>query len=271
MTEHAIDPAFAIEEAARRLRDAKMTGAQCEPVSSLLSGQDIEAAYAVQQLNVERRIARGQRLIGRKIGLTSMAVQRQLGVSQPDYGALLSDMIVGDGATLPPEGLLQPKVEAEVALVLGSDLTWTSPMSRMYCAPSPSVLPVAIEIVDSRIRDWKISWSTHHRGQRVQRPLRAGHAGDPGGRLRFRRVRRGDDDQRCAGFRGDGRACMGSSLNAAVWLARRMRQLGTPLRGRRYRDDRRARTDVRDTAGRPGHGADCRAGNRGLRAGRGRI
>lgn len=138
MTEHAIDPAFAIEEAARRLRDAKMTGAQCEPVSSLLSGQDIEAAYAVQQLNVERRIARGQRLIGRKIGLTSMAVQRQLGVSQPDYGALLSDMIVGDGATLPPEGLLQPKVEAEVALVLGSDLTWTSPMSRMYCAPSPS-------------------------------------------------------------------------------------------------------------------------------------
>ena len=122
MTEHAIDPAFAIEAAAHRLRDAKMTGAQCEPVSSLLSGQDIEAAYAVQQLNVERRIARGQRLIGRKIGLTSMAVQRQLGVSQPDYGALLSDMIVGDGATLPPEGLLQPKVEAEVALVLGSDL-----------------------------------------------------------------------------------------------------------------------------------------------------
>ena len=102
VTEHAIDPAFAIEEAARRLRDAKMTGAQCEPVSSLLSGQDIEAAYAVQQLNVERRIARGQRLIGRKIGLTSMAVQRQLGVSQPDYGALLSDMIVGDGATCRP-------------------------------------------------------------------------------------------------------------------------------------------------------------------------
>ena len=156
VTEHAIDPAFAIEEAARRLRDAKMTGAQCEPVSSLLSGQDIEAAYAVQQLNVERRIARGQRLIGRKIGLTSMAVQRQLGVSQPDYGALLSDMIVGDGATLPPEGLLQPKVEAEVALVLGSDLDLDEPNVADVLRAVAFVLP-AIEIVDSRIRDWKIS------------------------------------------------------------------------------------------------------------------
>lgn len=165
MTEHAIDPAFAIEEAARRLRDAKMTGAQCEPVSSLLSGQDIEAAYAVQQLNVERRIARGQRLIGRKIGLTSMAVQRQLGVSQPDYGALLSDMIVGDGATLPPEGLLQPKVEAEVALVLGSDLDLDEPNVADVLRAVAFVLP-AIEIVDSRIRDWKISWSTPSRTTR---------------------------------------------------------------------------------------------------------
>ena len=85
-----------------------------------------------------------------------MAVQRQLGVSQPDYGALLSDMIVGDGATLPPEGLLQPKAEAEVALVLGSDLDVDEPHVADILRAVAFVLP-AIEIVDSRIRDWKIS------------------------------------------------------------------------------------------------------------------
>ena len=164
MTEHAIDPAFAIEEAARRLRDAKMTGAQCEPVSSYCPGR-ISRPHAVQQLNVERRIARGQRLIGRKIGLTSMAVQRQLGVSQPDYGALLSDMIVGDGATCRPRGLLQPKVEAEVALVLGSDLDLDEPNVADVLRAVAFVLP-AIEIVDSRIGTGRSPWSTPSRTTR---------------------------------------------------------------------------------------------------------
>lgn len=229
MTEHAIDPASAIEAAAHRLRDAEMTGAQCEPVSRLLPEQDIGAAYAVQQLNVERRIARGRRLIGRKIGLTSVAVQRQLGVSQPDYGALLSDMIVGDGATLPPEGLLQPKAEAEVALVLGSDLDVDEPHVADILRAVAFVLP-AIEIVDSRIRDWKISLVD----------TIADNASSARFVLGTPAIRAdGFDFAGCAmemtindapASRGDGRACMGSPLNAAVWLARRMRQLGTPLR-----------------------------------------
>ena len=117
----------AIREAADLLAEAERSGRPVAPVRDRLPAQDVNAAYAVQRLNVERKLADGRRIVGRKIGLTSPAVQSQLGVDRPDFGALLSDMAVPDGGSVPSGRLLQPKVEAEVALVLGADLDMTEP------------------------------------------------------------------------------------------------------------------------------------------------
>ena len=112
----------AVEQAAARLREAAQSRAPCAPVRDLIGPQDVAAAYAVQEIGTRTRLAAGARLSGRKIGLTALAVQKQLGVDQPDYGMLFADMAVPDGAAVPAERLLQPRAEAEVAFVLGRDL-----------------------------------------------------------------------------------------------------------------------------------------------------
>src|SRR5690606_28207580 len=95
------------------------------------------------------------RLVGRKIGLTSEAVQRQLGVDQPDYGMLFDDMRIEDGGTVPPQALIQPKIEGEVAFVLGADLP-DADCTPEQVAQTIDHAVAALEIVDSRIEDWNI-------------------------------------------------------------------------------------------------------------------
>ena len=109
-----------IDQLAERLRRAGETGKAIAPIRDELP--DVASAYAVQQANTSYWLAQGRRLVGRKIGLTSVAVQKQLGVDQPDYGMLYADMALADGEEVPLARLMQPKVEAEVALVLGGDL-----------------------------------------------------------------------------------------------------------------------------------------------------
>src|SRR5439155_901086 len=103
-----------------------------------------------------RAVTAGRRLVGRKIGLTSTAVQAQLGVDQPDFGVLFADMAVPEEATIAPGRLLQPKVEAEVALVLDADLPHREATVADLLRATAFALP-ALEIVDSRIADWDIT------------------------------------------------------------------------------------------------------------------
>jgi 2-keto-4-pentenoate hydratase len=117
----------AVRAAVDRLAQAQATGVPCAPVRDLIGTDDLAAAYAVQQGLVQRRLDDGATVVGRKIGATSEAVQRQLGVDQPDFGYLLDEMDVSDAAA-PGAGpismrrLLQPRVEAEVAFRLGRDI-----------------------------------------------------------------------------------------------------------------------------------------------------
>jgi 2-oxo-3-hexenedioate decarboxylase/2-keto-4-pentenoate hydratase len=113
---------LAVTQAAERLANATATGVLTSPVRDLLGDSDQRIAYDVQDVLTAGRVAGGAKIVGRKIGLTSRAVQQQLGVHTPDTGILFDDMAVPDGATVPGGRLLQPKVEAEVAFVLGADL-----------------------------------------------------------------------------------------------------------------------------------------------------
>jgi 2-oxopent-4-enoate/cis-2-oxohex-4-enoate hydratase len=115
----------------------------------------IEDAYRIQLRMIERRVAAGERVIGKKIGVTSKVVQDMLKVDQPDFGQLLSGMVFNEGEAVSVAKLIQPKAEAEVAFVLSRDLTGPGVTAADVLRATDFVMP-CFEIVDSRIRDWKI-------------------------------------------------------------------------------------------------------------------
>ncbi|GGY80249.1 2-keto-4-pentenoate hydratase [Streptomyces omiyaensis] len=225
-TPHATE---AVTAAADRLDRARRTGVPCAPVRDLLPPGDLDAAYAVQALLTGRGLAGGRRITGWKIGLTSPAVQRQLGVTTPDFGALLDDTAVPDGAELPWGEVLQPKAEAEVALVLEHDLGHERHTVADVIRATAFALP-AVEIVGSRVRDWDITAVD----------TVADNASSGAYVLGTRPVLLRDLDLRTAGMvlerggepvsTGAGVACLGNPLHAAVWLADTLVRLGRPLR-----------------------------------------
>jgi 2-keto-4-pentenoate hydratase len=145
-----------IERLAASLRDAHSACRPIPPIRQDVSDPSAELAYRIQWENVRHRTAAGQSAVGWKIGLTSRAVQRQLGVEQPDYGVLFENMETPDGGLIDLASLIQAKIEAEIAFVLGRDLDRPVVTLRDVLAATEYVLP-CLEICDSRIRDWDIS------------------------------------------------------------------------------------------------------------------
>lgn len=116
----------------------------------------IDDAYAISRDILARREADGERVVGKKIGVTSKAVQDMLGVHQPDFGFLTDRMwIDGETIDIAAHGLIQPRAEAEIAFVLGADLTGPGVTAADVLAATAHIAP-CFEIVDSRIADWKI-------------------------------------------------------------------------------------------------------------------
>ncbi|MGW0457314.1 2-keto-4-pentenoate hydratase [Streptomyces tendae] len=226
---NAHEPADAVTEVAAVLAEAARSGKPCPPVRSLLPEGDIEAAYAVQRRYVEQGLADGRRLVGRKIGLTSPAVQRQLGVGQPDFGVLFADMAVAEGQPIAPGRLLQPKVEAEVALVLGDDLPHRDPTVADLLRATAFALP-ALEIVDSRIADWDITIVDTVADNASCGLFVLGGTPVPLDRVDLRGVRMTLTKNGGTASRGTGADCLGSPLTAALWLASTLAGLGDPLR-----------------------------------------
>jgi 2-keto-4-pentenoate hydratase len=199
------------------------------PLRDELSSDDDEGAYAVQSICVREWLARGRRIVGRKIGLTSKAVQAQLGVGQPDYGVLFDDMQVADGGSLAPSRLLQPKVEAEIALILAKDLDEPNATSHDVLSAAACALP-AIEIVDSRIKDWKISFADTVADNASSGAFVIGaEARALAGLDLFSCGMVMEIDGTIASI-GVGAACLGHPLNAAAWLARTLASRGDPLK-----------------------------------------
>ena len=144
-----------ITKYAGRLLEAEKTTAAIAPLTEEDSNFTVEDAYRVQLANIREKVKNGRVITGKKVGLTSKAMQDLLGVNEPDYGHLLDDMVVENGGTVSMSRLLQPKIEAEIAFILKEDLTGGD-VSVIDVLKATDYIVPALEIVDSRIKDWKI-------------------------------------------------------------------------------------------------------------------
>lgn len=221
-------PAAAISAAAAALEQAQDARLPCAPVTHFLGPSDIDAAYQTQQLITARRVESGARIIGRKIGLTSKAVQQQIGVDRPDFGVLFDDMQYASDDMIPFSRLLQPKAEAEVAFLLSEDILDTSDPASIRAAVALAF--PALEIVDSRIADWRIGITDTVADNASSGVFVISEKGTPLDRFEPADVtmtmRRGEEIV----SQGNGKACLGDPLNALAWLASTAIEFGSPLR-----------------------------------------
>jgi 2-keto-4-pentenoate hydratase len=217
-----------VAEAIERLGAALVSGVPCSPVRDLIGAVDIAQAYAVQRGLTERACAAGRRVVGHKIGLTAPSVQAQIGVDQPDFGVLFEDMGHATGEQIDMDGLIQPKIEAEIAFVLGRDITEAHPTAESVRSAVDYAV-AALEIVDSRVAGWDITIvdtvaDNASSGRYVlgDHPLSLEHF-EPAEVTMSMHI----EGVEVSSGRGD--ACLGDPLNALAWLAGTCVNLGEPL------------------------------------------
>ncbi|HYD71118.1 2-oxopent-4-enoate hydratase [Azospirillum sp.] len=229
MTTNTTMDAALVHRLGDELHAALSTGEAVDPLTGRYPDMTIEDAYAIQQRFVAHRLEGGERVVGKKIGVTSKPVMTMLGVHQPDFGYLLDGMVYGIGQTIPMETLIQPKAEGEIAFVLKKDLSGPGVSTADVLAATEGVM-ACFEIVDSRIRDWKIkiqdtvadnaSCGVFVLGDALVDPRRVDlstcgmvleHNGEIVGT-------------------GAGAAALGSPVNAVAWLANTLGRLGVPLK-----------------------------------------
>ena len=220
--------ANSIDKAAEALLRAYASRIPLPPLTDDYPDASVDDAYAIQLAQVGAWTGAGARVKGHKVGLTSAAMQRQLGVDQPDFGHLLDSMFLPEGVPAGIDRFLQPRAEPEIALVLGRPLAGPGVTAADAIAAVDFVLP-ALEIIDSRIRDWKITLAdtiadNASSGAVVlgTRPIRP-EALDLAltGCLLYR-------NGRIEGT-GAGGAVLGSPVNALVWLANTLGSRGVTL------------------------------------------
>lgn len=216
------------EAIARRLR-AAYTGGPVPPLRDCLAPTDAGGAYAVQAINTRFWEAEGRRIVGRKAGLTAEAVQKQLGVDQPDFGVLFADMRVADGGRLDPARCIQAKAEAEIAFVLGADLPSPEAGPETVAAAIAAV-HAAIEIVDSRIAEWKITFADTVADNGSSAFFVLADKGLPLAGLDLEGAAMTMSVNGTVASTGIGAAALGNPLNAAAWLARTLATSGEPLK-----------------------------------------
>ena len=200
-----------------------------EPLTTRYPELGVDHAYLIQQRMIERRVGAGERIIGKKIGVTSRAVMNMLGVYRPDFGYMLDGMIYNEGESIDASTLIQPKAEGEIAFILKKDLLGPGVTNADVLAATECVMP-CFEIVDSRIRDWKIKIADTVADNASCGVFVLGdQAVDP------RKI-----DLALCGMvlerngeiiaTGAGAAALGSPVNAVTWLANTMGALGIPLK-----------------------------------------
>lgn len=217
------------EAAAEVLADAERTAVPVAPLTMTFPGIDVVDAYEIALLNVRRRLAHGAQVHGHKVGLSSLAMQRMMGVDEPDYGHLLDDMVLSEDTPVPARRFIAPRVEVEVGFVLGSDLPGEGCTVADVLRCTDHVV-AAIELIDSRIAEWRIALED----------TVADNASSAGLVLGTRRLAPGDLDltaidatlhrngEQVAAGRSD--AVLGDPARAVAWLARTVASFGVSLK-----------------------------------------
>jgi 2-keto-4-pentenoate hydratase len=216
-----------VEQAAALLRKAHADRTPIEPLTARYGDVlDVASAWRIQTHNRDLALAEGRFVVGYKVGLTSDAMQRQMGVDEPDFGALLDDMTVPDGGTLRLIDFVQPRAEAEIALTLTRDLGAGTTADDVIAAIDQAY--PSLEIIDSRIKDWRLSLidtvaDNASSGAYVLGPPMSLGGAD----LADLEVTVRLNGAEAAGGRGS--AALGHPANAAAWLANRLAGFGLAL------------------------------------------
>ncbi|WP_166869661.1 2-keto-4-pentenoate hydratase [Salinibacterium sp. ZJ70] len=217
----------AVAQAAEVLYEAQRTAQPAEPVKDIVGEGNVDAAYAVQELLMSRRESDGLARIGRKVGLTNPAVQAQLGVDQPDFGVLLSDMDVTGVEAVDMSRLISPRIEAEIAFVLARDV---DAVDRASVVAAVGSARAAFEIVDSRVRDWRISIVDTIADNASSALFVLGDVELPLDGFDPVAIPMSLTADGAVVSSGSGAACMGDPVNALVWVAETAARVGRPLR-----------------------------------------
>lgn len=215
-------------QAARILADAEARRAPVQPLTETFPEIDVASAYQIQLLQIEEKLARGEVVRGHKVGLSSRAMQQLIGVDEPDYGHLLASMFVHEGHAVKASELCAPLAEMEIAFVLGRRLSGPHATIADVLAATAYVCP-ALEIVDSRVADWKIKISdTIADNASSARVVLGGH-----------RVSLDKLDLRTLGAvlrkngeiveTGAGAAVLGHPATSVAWLANKVFEFGVVL------------------------------------------
>lgn len=217
------------EELAAELAEAERSRVPMSPLTQAHPGIDVVDAYEIQLINIRQRVAEGGCVVGHKVGLSSEAMQKMMGVDEPDYGHLLADMEVFSGVPVPASQYLFPRVEVEVGFILADDLPGAGCTEDDVLAATAAFAP-AIELIDTRIRDWKIALCD----------TIADNASSAGFVLGPQRVSPKDIDicaidavlSRNGEVVAEGRsdAVLGNPVTAVAWLARKVDSFGVRLR-----------------------------------------
>ncbi|MGI9218875.1 MAG: 2-keto-4-pentenoate hydratase [Hydrogenophaga sp.] len=218
-----------IVAAAAALRTARLQRQPVPRISETYGISDLQSAYAVAEINQRAHHADGHRKCGLKVGLTSKAVQQQLGVDQPDFGVLFDDMEYLDGDTVPVSRLIQPKVEAEIAFVVGRDMEALRPSYSEFLRCIDHAV-AALEIVDSAIADWKITLVDTVADNASSGLYVLGNQPFAVNALSLADQTMTLQKQGHTVSEGSGAACLGHPLRAAYWLACTMAKRGQALR-----------------------------------------
>jgi 2-keto-4-pentenoate hydratase len=217
------------DELAADLAQAERSREPIAPLTSSYPEIDVVDAYEIQLINIRQRVAEGASVLGHKVGLSSLAMQQMMGVDEPDYGHLLDEMQVFEDTPVKAGRYLYPRVEVEVGFILAADLPGAGCTEDDVLAATEALVP-SIELIDTRITDWKIALCD----------TIADNASSAGFVLGAARVSPGDVDVKAIDAvltrngevvaEGRSDAVLGNPVTAVAWLARKVESFGVRLR-----------------------------------------